>query len=114
MQDIDLGKIINIIKREIDSINLKKNLYILFALFFAFTLLSEFKTKRYFITNDGALIRNVETFWGQKVVQFELEKRDGRWFARSFERDSKWFQINDENEDFYNIESETENRGWFD
>lgn len=113
MQDIDLGKIIIIIRKEIDSLKLKKTLYILFALFFAFTLLLEFKTKRYFITYDGSLIRNVETFWGHKVVQYELEKREGRWFAKSFENGSKWVQIYDHDEDFYEFESETENRGWF-
>lgn len=113
-QDFEKSKIISIIRKEIDSLSLKKNLYFLFALFFAFTLFSKFKTKRYFITSDGSLIRNVETFWGSKVVQFELEERDGRWFAKSFENGSKWFQIDDEDEDFYEFESESEKGDWFD
>jgi len=93
-----------------------KKAIIIVGLIYLVNIVKLFETKKYEITPDGNLYRSVETYWGFKKKEYLLDSRDGKWYVligKDGSFNGPWIELDDDDEDFYDIENEREYKEWF-
>lgn len=106
---------IDIETNDFKSFSFKKAILIV-GLIYIINIASLFKTKKYEITSDGNLYRTIETYWGFNKKEYQLDNRNGKWYVQKSingKFKDNWIELNENNEDFYNIEYEQPKSEWY-